>query len=326
MATAFVTGGTGFLGINLVHALIAQGDRVVAIHRATSDTRRLAKAGAELLACSLDDVDALARAMPEGVDVVYHMAGDLSWWSRHAERQRRTNVAGTRHVVEAALRRDAKRFVHTSSIVAYGMPNQIIREDTPSNADRFNLGYLRTKWQGEREVRDGIARGLPAVIMNPANILGPYDTTGWARLVLLVDKGKLPGAPSGRSSFCHATEVVRAHLAAAARGRVGENYLLGGADASFVELGAAIARHLGRKPPRVVPAAILRAFGAVNDFVSLFTGKEADITRQNARVFCRDLLCDSSKATRELDYRPRTLDEMVGDCVSWLRSEGLLRA
>ena len=88
MATAFITGGTGFLGANLVHALIARGDRVVAIHRATSDTRRLAKSGAELVVCDLDDVDALTRAIPEGVDVVYHVAGDLSWWRHHAERQR----------------------------------------------------------------------------------------------------------------------------------------------------------------------------------------------------------------------------------------------
>ena len=326
MATAFITGGTGFLGANLVHALIARGDRVVAIHRATSDTRRLAKSGAELVVCDLDDVDALTRAIPEGVDVVYHVAGDLSWWRHHAERQRRTNVEGTRHVVEAARRRGAKRFVHTSSIVAYGMSARTVREDTPSNAEASGIGYLRTKWQGEREVKTGIESGLPAVIMNPANIIGPYDITGWARLILLMDKGKLLGAPPGRSSFCHATEVVRAHITAATRGRVGDNYLLGGTDASYVELGAAIARHLGRKPPRAVPAAILRAFGVANDMVSFFTGKEADITRQNASVFCRDVLCDSTKAMRELDYQPRTLDEMVRDSVDWLRSAGLLRA
>jgi dihydroflavonol-4-reductase len=329
MATVFLTGGTGFLGMNLARQLVAQGDRVVAIHRPTSDardTRELASLGAELVLCGLDDTDALVRCMPEEVDVVYHVAGDISWWSRHAGRQRKTNVVGTRNMVEAALRRRARRFIHTSSIAAFGLHEGVVREDTPSNAESTPFGYFRSKRQGELEVLEGIKRGLAAVIMNPGNIVGPYDVTGWARLVLLMDRGKLPAVSPGRGSFCHASEVARAHIAAATRGRVGEHYLLGGADASFVELAAAIARQLGRRPPRTLPAFAVRLLGAANDCISLFTGKEADITRQNADVFSRTVLCDSSKAIRELGYVPRTIDDMVGDAVAWLRSEGHLRS
>jgi dihydroflavonol-4-reductase len=325
MTTAFVTGGTGFLGINLVRQLAARGDRIIAIHRPTSDTLELAKTRAQLVVCGLDDVDALARAIPEGVDVVYHVAGDISWWSRHAERQRKTNVDGTRHVVEAALRRGAKRFVHTSSIAAFGVHDTVIREDTPSNAEDTRYGYLRTKRQGERAVLAAVERGLPAVIMNPANILGPFDTTGWARMILMSDKGKLPAVPPGEGSFCHAVEVARAHIAAATRGRIGELYLLGGADATFVELGAAIAKHLGRRPPRKAPAFVVKLMGVANDLVSRFTGKEADITSENADFVSGTILCDSSKAVSELGYAPRTLDDMVADSVAWLRSEGKLR-
>jgi nucleoside-diphosphate-sugar epimerase len=325
MTTAFVTGGTGFLGINLVRELAVRGDRILAIHRPTSDIRALAKTGAELAVCGLDDVDALTRAMPEEVDVVYHVAGDISWWPRHAERQRQTNVQGTRNVAEAALRRRAKRFVHTSSFVAFGLHDTVIREDTPSNAERLPQGYMRSKWQGEREVLDAVARGLPAVIMNPGNILGPYDTTGWARLVLMADRGKLPAVPPGRASFCHAVEVARAHIAAAARGRIGEHYLLGGADASFVELGATIARQLGRRPPRAVPAFVVWLLGAASELGSAFTGKEANATRQNAAFVSRTFLCDSSKAMAELGYAPRSLDDMVADTVAWLRAQGHLR-
>jgi dihydroflavonol-4-reductase len=326
MTTAFVTGGTGFLGSNLVRELAARGDRIIAIHRPTSDIRELAKTGAELVSCGLDDVDALARAMPEGVDVVYHVAGDISWWSRHAERQRKTNVEGTRNVVEAALRRGAKRLVHTSSIVAFGMHDTVIREDTPSNAEDLRYGYVRTKRQGEREVQAGVERGLAAVIMNPANIVGPFDTTGWARMIVMADRGKLPAVPPGKASFCHAVEVARAHIAAANRGRIGEHYLLGGADATFVELGAAIAKQLGRRPPRKAPAFVVRLMGTTSDLIGRFTGKEGDITRENADFVSGTALCDSSKAVAELGYAPRTLDEMVADSVAWLRAEGKLRA
>jgi dihydroflavonol-4-reductase len=326
MATAFVTGGTGFLGKNLIHELIARGDRVIAIHRSTSDTHELAAMGAELVVCGLDDVDALASAMPDGVDVVYHVAGDISWWRRNAERQRKTNVDGTRAVVEAALRRHAKRFIHTSSIAAFGIHDDVIREDTESNAESLPYGYLRTKRQGERVVLEAVGRGLPAVVMNPANIVGPHAVTSWARLILLSDKGKLPMVPCGSGSFCHAVEVARAHIAATTRGRIGHRYLLGGADASLVELGAAIARQLGRKAPRRAPAFALRIFGAVNDVIACFTGKEAEITSEGAAVFCRRMLCDSSKAVSELGYVPRSLDEMVADSVTWLRAHGHLRA
>jgi nucleoside-diphosphate-sugar epimerase len=264
--------------------------------------------------------------MPDGVDVVYHMAGDISWWRRNAERQRKTNVEGTRAVVEAALRRHAKRFIHTSSIAAFGIHDDVIREDSPSNAENQPYGYLRSKRQGEREVLAAVERGLPAVVMNPGNILGPYDVTGWARLILLVDKGKLAAAPPGIGSFCHAVEVVRAHIAAATRGRIGQQYLLGGADASFVELGSIIARQLGRRTPRKAPALALRLLGAANDAIARFTGKEADITWENATVFCRKIVCDSGKAIRELGYTPRSLDEMVADSVAWLRTHGHLRA
>lgn len=321
-----MTGGTGFLGKNLIRELRARGDRVLAIHRPSSDTRELVRLGAELVVCGLDDVDALAEAMPEGVDVVYHVAGDISWWRRNAQRQWRTNVDGTRAVVEAALRRHARRFVHTSSIAAFGLPDGVVREDTPSNAPGTPCGYLRSKHQGEREVLSAVARGLPAVVMNPANIVGPYDLTGWARLIVLLDRNKLPAVPCGTGSFCHAVEVVRAHIAASTRGRIGEKYLLGGVDASFVELGAAMARRLGRRPPRRAPAFALKLLGAANDLVARFTGKEADITWEGASVFSRTLICDSSKAVRELGYAPRSLDEMVADAVTWLRAEGHLRS
>ena len=320
-----MTGGTGFLGKNLIHELSARVDRVIAIHRPTSDTHDLAAMGAELAVCGLDDVDALTSAMPDGVDVVYHVAGDISWWRRNAERQRKTNVDGTRNVVEAALRRHAKRFIHTSSIAAFGVHDHVVREDTESNAESQPYGYVRTKRQGELEVLCAVERGLPAVVMNPANILGPGDVTGWARLILLVDKGKLLAAPPGIGSFCHGVEVARAHIAAATRGRIGHQYLLGGADASFVELGAVIARQLGRRSPGRAPALALRVLGAANDVIARFTGKEADITWENASLFCRRIVCDSSKAVAELGYVPRSLDQMVADAVVWLRAHGHLR-
>lgn len=321
-----MTGGTGFLGKNLIAELVKRGDRVIAIHRPASDTRELARLGAELVVCGLDDVDGLVRAMPNGVDAVYHVAGDISWWKGNEERQRKTNVDGTHAVVEAALRQHAQRFIHTSSISAFGISDDVITEETPSNAEELPYGYLRTKRQGERIVLDAVARGLPAVVMNPANIMGPYDVTGWARLILLLDRDATVAAPAGVGTFCHAMAVAQAHIAATTRGRIGERYLLGGVDASFVELGATIARHLGKRTPPKAPAIVLRLLGAANDLRARFTGKEAEITWQNATLFSRRIVCASDKAIRELGYAPRSLDDMVRDSVAWLRAGEKLRS
>jgi nucleoside-diphosphate-sugar epimerase len=300
------------------------GWRVIAIHRESSSTRRLAELGAELRQAGLDDPSAIAGAMPEGVEAVFHVAGDISWSRLHEERQRRVNVDGTRHVVEAALLRKAQRFIHTSSVAAYGLGHAVIDERTPSTAAGSSAGYVRTKWLGEEEVRKGIQRGLSAVILNPAHIMGPYDTSGWARLFRLLKEGKLPGVPPGGASFCHAREVARAHIEAVTRGRTGEQYLLGGTDATYVEIGALVAGLLGVKAPRPAPAFVLKALGHVNDWMSYVTRKEPAITAANAELVCSHVKVDCSRAEAELGFRRTTPREVVEDSFRWLRQEHLI--
>src|SRR3954451_23508421 len=113
--TAFVTGATGFLGLNLVEQLTGLGWTAVALHRPTSDLTYLKRFPVRLVEGAVEDAASLERAVPEGVDAVFHAAADVTFWSRHRERQTRTNVDGTRNVVAAALRRGARKVVHTST-------------------------------------------------------------------------------------------------------------------------------------------------------------------------------------------------------------------
>jgi nucleoside-diphosphate-sugar epimerase len=324
MRTAFVTGGTGFLGLNIVEALMTAGYRVIAIHRGSSNTKYLAALGAELRVAALEKRDALLEVMPDGIDAVFHVAGDISWWKGHAERQRKTNVDGTRNVVEAALARGAKRFIHTSSVTAFGLGSPHIDERTPSTAMGSGIGYFETKWLGEQEVRRGLAQGLDAVILNPANIIGPYDQTSWARLFVQIRNGKLPGVPPGSGSFCDAHATARAHLAAVEKARRGEQYILAGADAPYVELTRLMAECVGKPAPRALPAPLVRLFGQVQDVISTFTRKEADITSANARLLSARFSADCTKAQRELDFEVVPLEAMVRSSYEWLRTEGLI--
>lgn len=323
--TAFVTGATGFVGLNLVEELLAQGWRVVALHRRESDLKYLRRLPAERVAGDVTDAASVRRAMPQGVDAVFHVAGDTSLWSGRDAVQTRVNVDGTRNVVGAALEKRARRFVHTSSISAYGQRYGRIDESARQLGADSPLNYDRSKFLAEEAVRAGLARGLGAVILNPAGILGPYDTRNWARLFLLVAAGRLPGVPPGSRSFCHVREVARAHVAAAERGRTGENYLLGGTDASFLELVREIGAALGKPVPRrATPAWVLRVLGAAGAARGALTKKAPTLTPEAVRMVTGTLTCDCAKAVRDLGYRAVPLGEMVRACAAWLAGEGLL--
>ncbi len=323
--TAFVTGGTGFVGLNLIKRLTEAGWRVTALHRASSDLKYLRQFPVVLVEGSITDLESLRRAMPEGVDAVFHVAGNLNFWSRRNAEQTRDNVDGTRNMVTAALEKKARRFVHTSSISAYGMVDGTITEEAEQLGRVSWVNYQRSKYLGEAEVRKGVEKGLDAVILNPASIVGAYDRTGWARAIRLVAADKLPGVPPGIASFCHVAEVAKAHIAAAERGGTGENYLLGGVDAPFLELIQIAAKIAGKKvPDKASPAWLLRIVGRVGHWLSFLTGKPPTLTPETVGLVTRRLVCDCSKAERELGYKAVPLNVMVEESYNWLEAEGLL--
>jgi nucleoside-diphosphate-sugar epimerase len=323
--TAFVTGATGFLGLNLVALLREAGWRVIAIHRPASRLTELRDLGVELAPGSIDDRALLGRAMPEGLDAVFHVAGNTSVWSRNDAVQTRDNVEGTRNVAETALARGARRMVYTSSVVVHGLGDFRATEETPA-ADDCWVNYFRTKQLAEREVEAVAGRGLATVILRPGNIVGPQDRSNWARLVGLVAAGKLPGVPPGRASWCHVREVSRAHLSAAERGRAGGVYALSCVEASYADFVDAVAAATGGRAPRVMPALALRAYARVLSLGAALTGREPEVTPEGVAITCNRVTLDSTLAQKELGYRPSTLQEMVADCVAWMRADGLLKS
>jgi len=323
--TAFVTGGAGFLGLNLVEQLLAAEWEVVVFDTATPDAAQMAKRGVSFVKGDITDPAACERALPPGADAVFHVAGDTSHWKRGDGRQTRVNVEGTRNVVSAALRGGVQRLVHTSSIAAYGFQPGRISEEMSSTALDSPINYFRTKRLAELEVQRGRERGLDAVILNPSNILGPHDRSGWSRFFTLIDQGRLPGVPTGRASFCHAREVAAAHLSAWERGRSGHHYLLGGADATFLEVVQRIGELLGRPTPsRATPALLSKLAGRLSLWGSTLTRREPDITPEKATLLSSDLLCSSAKAERELGYLSVPLQDMLEECHRWLLAQGLL--
>jgi dihydroflavonol-4-reductase len=326
---AFVTGGTGFIGRHIVEQLTSLGWHVVALHRRTSDVRHLREYGVELVEGSITNAKSIERAMPPSCDAVFHVAGNTSLWSGGDAQQTLENVEGTRIMVQAALEKETKHFIHTSSVAAWG-PQHVIPFDETARprAKRSPINYERTKYLGELEVDKGVDRGLNAVILNPGHVVGRYDATGWARLIRLVWSGKLTGVPPGAGSWAHADEVARAHIAAVDHARPGERYLLGGWDASYLEAVQTIGQLMGKKvPAKALPPAVVRAAGNVLQWVSRVTKRPPRITPEIAEAMGRPPhFFKSDKAIAELGYRSVPLADMLRESFEWLKSENLLDA
>lgn len=325
MPSAFVTGGTGFVGLNLIQELRARSWDVTACHRQSSNLDLIRRFGPRLVVADIVDRQSLLAVMPQRPDVVFHLAASVNFWQPKNAEQTRINVDGTRNVVEAALERKAQRFIHMSSLAAWGPGDgDVIDETSPSRAPGHRVNYFRTKWLAEQEVQRGIERGLKAVFINPANILGPYDPNTWSRVFTLTKQGKMPLVPPGAAPWCHVRAVVLALLAAVERGGIGERYLLGGTQASYRELFAIVSELLGQKPPRVAPSWLLSGLAQLSDWASRITGKEPDITPEMARVLAATFEVRSSKAERELGFRPVPFRQMVEDTFEWMRAEHLV--
>lgn len=328
MANVLVTGGSGFLGQHLIRELASAGHAVRALARSDSAAAALVALGATPVRADLDAPESLSDAFATPVEAVFHAAADTNTWTPRNARQTKTNVEGTRALVAAAEQHGVGAFLHTSSVASFSLLTPgTLREDSPRRGGASWINYERDKFAAEEIVRAAMARGLNATIVYPAHIFGPGDTRNWARLVQLIDQGKLPGAPPGSGAFADVREIARAEVVAWQRAKFGEAYLLGGEHASFVELIRRIGALLGRKVPvRATPAFVLKPYARVVDWISRVTGTPPEITPEAAAFTCHDLAVDSAKAQRELDYQITPLDTLLSDTVGWMRGAGMLRA
>jgi dihydroflavonol-4-reductase len=255
--------------------------------------------------CDITRPDDLANAIPRGVPALFHLAADRRKSGRRRSRQEAVNVEGTRNVLNAAIASGVGRLLYTSSMGAFGLHRQRIDETTASNALKTPVGYFRTKHLGEIETHRAIERGLDAVIVNPSNVMGPRNIQNMtASFIRVVHAGTMPVIGPGAASFCHVREVARAMIACIERGRTSERHLLGGADATFLEFARAVVREVGGRVPRPVPAWMFRALAASVSAAARIGGRHTVLTRDVGLIVSSRMLVDTSKAVRDLGYRP----------------------
>lgn len=299
---------------------------MTALHRSTSNLTYLKRFPITLVEGSITDRASLERAIPRGTEVVFHVAGDTSFWSKRNAQQDAINIDGVRNMVEVAAARDVRTFIHTSSNSVWGRAKGVITEDTRSDGKSSWINYERSKHLGEIEALRGVELGMKVVVLNPGDVAGPYDANNWGRLFFLLRDGALPAVGAGTVTLTHVHDVVRAHLAAVDRGRSGERYLLAGEDHEVAELASEMAELSGAKVPMKAPGWVLKLYGRLSALLAAVTGKEPDVTPELAELAsATGATYRSDKAIRELGYRIQPMSVTVKDNYEWLVKEGLLR-
>ena len=323
-----VTGVSGFVGSAVARRLAASGVAVRGLVRASSARTNLDEFPGHLVEGDARDPAAMADALAN-VRYLYHVAADYRIWAPDPDEIVRNNLASTRAVMEAALAAGVERIVYTSSVATLrpdrGQPADETRPATPEQA----VGaYKRSKVVAERLVEAMIAeRGLPAVIVNPSTPIGPRDArpTPTGRIIVEAASGRMPAFVESGLNLVHVDDVADGHIAAMARGRIGERYVLGGQDVSLREMLAVVAGLVGRKAPTIrIPTAPLFTLAWVNEQIARKTGKNPFLTLDSLRMAAHDMYFSSAKAEGELGYTARPYRDALVDAIAWFRQAGML--
>jgi dihydroflavonol-4-reductase len=325
---ALVTGATGFVGAAVARALGRAGWEVRVLVRAGSDRSNLQPLAVEAAEGDLADSNSLERAL-EGCAGLFHVAADYRLGARDPTPLYRTNVDGTRNILNAARRAGVPRIVYTSSVATIGIPSDGSPGDerTPVALSRMIGHYKRSKYLAEEVARDAARSGMSVVIVNPSTPVGPGDIkpTPTGQLVLDAACGRMPAYVDTGLNIVHVDDVAAGHLLAFERGRPGERYILGGEDMTLQTILAEIARLVGRTPPRVrLPYAAVLPVAYLAEAFARVSGRSGRVTLEGVRMSRKRMFFSSGKAVSELGYRWRPPAEAFEDAVRWFRERGLL--
>lgn len=324
--TTVVTGASGHIGGNLVRALLARGEKVRVLVR--KERRALAGLDVELVEGDMMDIESVRRLV-KGADTVFHLAARISIVGPEGGLVERTNVGGPRTMAAVCLEQGVRRLVHTSSIHAFSTwpESEIVDERRALALGTRHMDYDRSKANGQLAVLEAVARGLDAVVVNPGGVVGPNDFKPSRMGSVLLDlyHNRLPALIDGGYNWVDVRDVVEGMIAAREKGRRGESYLLTGRWAHIGELAAMVTKLTGRRTPRfatplwlALPVShLVQWYGLARGVTPKFTPKAVYSVRMHRFI-------SHMKATDELGFSPRPLEQTVRDTLAWFGTAGML--
>ena len=321
-----VTGASGHIGVNLLPRLIEEGYEVrVLVHNNSKAFKGLK---VTTIQGDLLDKGSLLNCI-DGAEVVIHLAGIITL-EKKSEEVLRVNIDGTRNLLDTSRELGVKKFIFFSSIHALTVfPLSGIMDETRELNRQSPFDYDQSKVKGEEMVRAASQNGLHTVTLNPTAVLGPNDhkPSQLGRAIIQYYRGNIPATLDGGYNFVDARDIAEATIRAIGTGRSGHRYIISGNWKSIQELGHAVHKCGGSKPPSIkVPfwlarfgAGILNHFATGKDEERLFAPASLDTLEHSHRNISHE------KAYRELNYKPRDFDLTIRDTIEWLKENDYLK-
>ncbi len=310
----FVTGGTGFIGGEVVRQLCARGDEVVCLVRNPEKGKKVEALGCELAAGDLGDAAAI-RAGMEGCDAVVHAAAMYEVGIPASQRpaMREANVGGTERVLQAAKEAKIAKIVYVSTVGIFGNTHgEVVDEAYEHPGKDFTSCYEETKWEAHQIAKRMIADGLPCTIVQPGGVYGPGDTSSIADLLNQFLAGKMPLLPFPDLGIClsHVEDIAGGIILALDKGEAGETYVISGPATTVREAIGIVADVSGRKAPkRAIPVPLMKAMIPIGPLVGKMMGQPPNLRELISSADGVTFWASYDKAKRELGYEPRGLEQ-----------------
>lgn len=322
----FVSGATGFIGIQLVKRLVKEGHEVHALFRSEFKANLIRHPGVKLCKGDILDHESLDHAMA-GCEEAYHTAAFAGVWAKDPELVFRLNVDGAINVIEAAGRQGVRRVVLTSTAGILGpSANEAVHESSPA-PESFFTDYEASKFQLEKQLLGRTDTDPEVVIVNPTRVYGPgylSESNGVTKMIKQYVEGKwrlIPGKGNSSGNYVFVEDVVTGHLLAMLKGRPGERYVLGGENISYNQLFEFVREASGvRKKLFKIPLWIMLAAAGVMKGFSKISGLPPLIVPNLVRKFNHNWIVSSEKAIRELGYQPINALTGIQLTVKWIKN------
>ena len=307
--TTLVTGAAGFLGSHVARQLVAAGENVRVLVRASSSNRAIADLPLEYVTGDLRDQASLQRAM-QGVQKVFHVAADYRLWAKNPQDIYDSNVGGTKNLLAAAKQAGIERLIYTSTVATIAVDRPPLpNEFTDSKLDEMVGHYKRSKWMAEQEVLQAAKDGLPVVVAMPTTPVGPWDWKPTPTGKIIVDflNGKMPGYVETGLNFVGVEDCAAGHLLLAEKGKIGERYLLGAENLTLKQVLDSLAQLTGLPAPKLkIPHALALGVAYAETAFSRLIGREPQIPVEGVKIAQHLMFVDCQRAQQELGFQART--------------------
>ena len=321
-----VTGATGFIGGNLARRLCQRGYEVRALVRPGANTLTIDDIDVEQFPGDILDRESVGRAV-EGCQAVFHCAAIYAFWSRTPDLIHRTNVDGTKTVLQAAKRAGASRIVFTSTVSTMGFwPGKLSTEETLLDPSYLIGHYKNSKHQAELLAFEMAAEGLPLVVVNPTAPVGPWDVkpTPTGRIILDFMRGRIPAYLDTGLNLVDVEDVAEGHILALEHGIPGQRYLLGNKNVSLIDMFHMLQAITGRRAPRCrIPYWMALAAGYLDEAVEgRILSREPRIPVEGIKIARSPMSVDCEKAIRELGLTQNSVEVALEKAVTWFTDYG----